>query len=371
MSKNIYVTRPYLPPLTEFQTYLEQIWDNGILTNNGPIHQQLEAALAGALEVDHLSLFNNGTVALVTALQALGLEPGAEVITTPFSFVATSHALMWNGLTPVFADIEPTNLNLDPTRIEAAITPRTQAILPVHCYGNPCDTAALQAIADRHGLKVIYDAAHAFGVRDAGGSVLRHGDFSVLSFHATKVFNTLEGGAIISPDAETKHRIDRLKNFGIVSETEVECVGINGKMNEVQAAFGLLQLNNIDAALAARGRVAARYRAALQDVAGITAVPLAGQNVANHAYFPILVDPAYPLDRDGLYDALRRENIYARRYFFPLIANLPMYADYPSAVPANLPQANRLADQVLCLPIYPDLGEDDVERILDVVRGAQ
>lgn len=363
--KNIYVTQPFLPDLGEFTALIEGIWASHRLTNNGPLHEQLERSVAEYLGVEHLSLFSNGTIALMTALRALDLT--GEVITTPFSFVATTHAIAWNGLRPVFSDIDGASCNLDPARIEAAITPETCAIMPVHCYGTPCDVEAIGEIAARHGLRVIYDAAHAFGVRDAGGSVLRHGDLSVLSFHATKVFSTLEGGAIIAPDAETKQRIDRLKNFGIVNEVEVDGIGLNGKMNEVQAAFGLLQLREVDDALAERARVAARYRAAIAGIEGLTCLPVQIEVRENNAYFPVLVGEDYPLERDALYAALRERGIYARRYFHPLISSIPAYRDLPSARPENLPVANQIGAQVLCLPIYPDLSDADVDRILEAL----
>lgn len=364
----IYVTRPHLPPLEEFLPYLRDIWDSRKLTNNGPFHRQFEVALARHLGVDHLSLFSNGTLGLVTALQALRVA--GEVITTPFSFVATAHALRWNGLRPVFVDIDPRTLNIDPARIEAAITPQTTAILPVHCYGNPCDVVAIQAIADHYNLKVIYDAAHAFGVRCAGGSVLRHGDLSVLSFHATKVFNTFEGGAIVCPDVRIKHHIDHLKNFGFVDETTVVATGINGKMNEFSAALGLLQLRHVDEAIARRREIDEAYRRLLHDVPGIRCVGGSGQTVANHAYFPILVERAYPLGRDTLYQRLKDEGIHCRRYFFPLISSFPMYRGLPSAAPDNLAVAHAVANQVLCLPIYPALTDDQVARVAHVIRSA-
>lgn len=361
----IYVTQPYLPPLEEFIPYLEQIWRNRTLTNGGPMHQQLEQALCEYLGVEHISLFNNGTIALLTALQSLRIT--GEVITTPYSFVATAHSLLWNGIKPVFVDIEPDTLNLDPRGIEAAITPQTTAIMPVHCYGNPCQVDAIQRIADTYNLRVIYDAAHAFGVRDAGGSVLRHGDLSVLSFHATKVFNTFEGGAIVSPDANTKQRIDHLKNFGFVDEVTVVAPGINGKMSEVNAAFGLLQLQHIDEAIARRREIDHFYRRRLAGVPGIHCLGDAGQLRANHSYFPVLVEPEYPLSRDALYQKLREHNTFARRYFYPLISDFPMYRGLPSAQPARLPVAQRAAGQVLCLPIYPAMSDSDLERVVDLI----
>ena len=362
MPQPIYVTQPYLPPLEEFIPYLEKIWANKILTNGGPFHQQLEQALCDYLGVKHLALFTNGTIALVSALQALRIT--GEVITTPYSFVATAHSLLWNGIKPVFADIDPRTLNLDPAKIEAAITPQTTAIMPVHCYGNPCDVEAIQKIADNYNLKVIYDAAHAFGVQDAGGSVLRHGDLSVLSFHATKVFNTFEGGAIICPDAKTKQRIDHLKNFGIVDETTVVAPGINGKMSEINAAFGMLQLQHINEALAKRQSVDAAYREALKGVAGISCLPRSAGTVANYSYFPILVEANYPLSRDELYQKLRDNNIYARRYFYPLITDFSMYREKISEKRENLSMAVAASKKVLCLPIYPILDIVQVKRIL-------
>lgn len=364
----IYVTQPSLPPLEEFIPYLQQIWESKWLTNGGPFHQQLEQALCEYLGVKHISLFANGTLALITALQTLRIT--GEVITTPYSFVATSHSLLWNGIKPVFVDIDPITLNLDPDKIEAAITPQTTAIMPVHCYGHPCDVERIQAIADNYGLKVIYDAAHAFGVRRHDGSVLNHGDLSVLSFHATKVFNTFEGGAIVCHDAKTKVRIDQLKNFGHVGEVTVVAPGINGKMSEINSAFGLLQLKGIDAVLQQRKAVDARYRAALSAVAGIVCLPDSGESVANYAYFPILVQPDYRLSRDALYQKLRDNDIYARRYFYPLISDFPMYRGMPSAAHANLPVAKRMAEQVICLPIYPDLELAKVDEIVALVANS-
>jgi dTDP-4-amino-4,6-dideoxygalactose transaminase len=362
----IFVTQPHLPPLEEFVPYLEQIWASKMLANGGPFHQQLEQALCEYLGVKHISLFVNGTVALLTAVQALDLK--GEVITTPYSFVATSHAIAMNGLTPVFVDIDPESMNLDPARIEAAITPHTTAIMPVHCYGRPCEVKAIERIAERHGLKVVYDAAHAFGVRDEGGGVLRHGDLSILSFHATKVFNTFEGGAIVCPDLETKQRIDRLKNFGFATEVMVTEIGTNGKMSEINAAFGLVQLRHLDEALQRRALLSQRYCEQLADVAGIRVVDVAKAEVPNHAYFPILVEDGYPLGRDGLYDSLKQAGIFSRRYFYPLISDFPMYRSLPSANPGNLPVARRLADQVLCLPLYPALSPEDQDRVVQQVR---
>lgn len=333
------------------------------------MHQQLEKELCKYLGVEHIALFSNGTLALVTALQALRIT--GEVITTPYSFVATAHSLLWNGIKPVFVDIDPDTLNLDPAKIEAAITPQTTAIMPVHCYGNPCDVTAIQKIADNYNLKVIYDAAHAFGVRDAGGSILRHGDLAILSFHATKVFNTFEGGAIVCPDAKTKQRIDHLKNFGFVDELTVVAPGINGKMSEINAAFGLLQLKHIDQALARRREIDLMYRELLKDVKGISCVEDAGQAVANYSYFPILVEPDYPLGRDELYQRLRDNNIFARRYFYPLISDFPMYRGMSTSHKANLPVANLKSERILCLPIYPDLESGSIYSVTDLIRGAK
>jgi len=364
----ITVTRPYLPPLQEFIPYLEKIWGSKWLTNNSAFHQELEKALCEYLGVEHLALFCNGTIALITALQSLRIT--GEVITTPYSFVATTHSLFWNNIQPVFVDIDPKTMNLDPEKIEAAITPRTTAIMPVHCYGLPCDVESIQRIAEIYGLKVIYDAAHAFGVRYKGQTLLKYGDLSVLSFHATKVFTTMEGGAIVCPDAKTKERIDYLKNFGIADEVTVVAPGINGKMNEVQAAFGLLQLRHIDEAIALRRAIDQRYRDAFSNIPGLTMAPLFPEVEHNYSYFPVLVGPDYPLKRDQLYDALRASGIHARRYFYPLISNMPMYRGLPSAVPANLPVAQEVAARILCLPIYPDLGDADLQLIIDIVRGA-
>lgn len=364
-SAQIYVTQPYLPPLEEFMPYLEKIWANKVLTNGGPYHQLLEEALCEYLGVEHIALFANGTLALVTALQALRVT--GEVITTPYSFVATAHSLLWQNCKPVFIDVESTTLNLDPARIEAAITQETTAIIPVHCYGNPCDTDAIQKIADNYNLRVIYDAAHAFGVQDAGGSVLRHGDLSVLSFHATKVFNTFEGGAIICPDAKTRQRINHLKNFGFVDETTVVAAGINGKMSEINAAFGLLQLQHMPQIMQRRAEIDMFYREKLQVIKSIHCLPQAGQTVANHSYFPILVEPDYPLSRDALYQKLKDHNIFARRYFYPLITDFPMYRGIPSAQRDLLPIATAAAQKVLCLPIYPNLTSQDQYRIIELI----
>jgi dTDP-4-amino-4,6-dideoxygalactose transaminase len=363
--KPIYVTQPFLPPLEEFTSYLEQIWKNKTLTNGGPFHQQLEKALCQYLGVKYISLFNNGTIALITALQSLKIK--GEVITTPYSFVATAHSLLWNGIQPIFVDIDPKTLNLDPTKIEAAITKKTTAIMPVHCYGHPCDVEAIQEIADRFNLKVIYDAAHAFGVQCDCGSILNHGDLSVLSFHATKVFNTFEGGAIVCSDAKTKYHIDQLKNFGFVDEVTVDVAGINGKMSEFNAAFGLAQLNHIDAALEGRENVDKAYRSILKNVIGIRCLGDAGQKVANYSYFPILVEQDYPLTRDELYQKLKDSGIFTRRYFYPLISQFPMYKNLCSSSSKNLIVALDASEKVLCLPIYPDLENHDIKKIVEVI----
>jgi dTDP-4-amino-4,6-dideoxygalactose transaminase len=368
--RTIYVTQPDLPPLEDFVASLQGIWDRRILTNGGPCHERLERALAEHLGVEHLALFANGTLALVTALQALRIT--GEVITTPYSFVATAHALLWNGIRPVFVDIDPDTLNMDPARIEAAITPQTTAILPVHVYGRPCNVDAIQQIADHYNLRIIYDGAHTFGVRDGSPprSVARHGDLTMLSFHATKVFTTFEGGALVCQDAKTKRRIDHLKNFGFVDEVTVVAPGINGKMNEFSAALGLLQLGRVDAVLARRRAIADRYRAGLAEVPGIRLVFADPASNTNYGYFPIMVGPDYPLDRDALYWRMREAGVHARRYFHPLISDFPMYRGMPSAQHANLPVAVDASARVLCLPIYPDLGEDDQRRVIDLVRGA-
>jgi dTDP-4-amino-4,6-dideoxygalactose transaminase len=359
-----YVTQPLMPPLEDFIPYLQTIWDNKWLTNNGPFHQEFEIALAAHLGVEHIALVSNGTVALSLAAQALRLS--GEVITTPFSFVATTHSLASETITPVFVDIDPVTCNLDPDAIERAITPRTTAIMAVHCYGHPCDVDRIREIAELYDLKVIYDAAHAFGVRHRGESLLRHGDLATLSFHATKVFNTFEGGAIVCPDSKTKQHIDRLKNFGYASELKVVASGGNYKMNEIQAAFGLLQLKHIDAAIEKRGRISAAYRSQLAGIAGITCLGDLPDVEANHAYFPILVGDEYPLSRDALHERLHAEGILARRYFCPLISDMPMYRTLPSAMLA-MPVARRMAEQILCLPIYPDLPLESVTRTAAII----
>lgn len=364
--KPIYVTQPALPPLDEFYTYLQQIWGNKIITNNGPFHVQFEEELAKYLGVKYISLFSNGTLALFTAIQALKIT--GEVITTPFSFVATTHALWWNNVKPVFADIEPTFFNLDPNKVEAAITPQTTAILPVHVYGNPCQHDRLQKIADTYGLKLIYDAAHAFGVKVNGNSVLNFGDLSILSFHATKTFNTIEGGAIVCHDEKTKQRIDHLKNFGFTGETTVIEPGLNAKMNEVQAAYGLLQLKYVDNYIAKRRVIAQEYRKLLGNVKGIRVLNDIDGVEYGYPYFPILIDKElFGKSRDEVYEELKKHNIFSRRYFYPLISQFPTYRGLPSASAENLPVAEKISMQVLCLPIFPELEINSIIKIVNII----
>jgi dTDP-4-amino-4,6-dideoxygalactose transaminase len=364
----IHVTRPYLPPLDELLPLLQEIWDKRWLTNHGPFHQRFEQALAQFLDVGHVSLTANGMLALETAVEASAVS--GEIITTPYSFVATTHAIRRAGLTPVFVDIRAGDLNIDVDRIEERITERTSAIVAVHCYGNPCDGEKLKTIADRHGLKLIYDAAHAFGVRQLGKSILAWGDFSILSFHATKAFNTFEGGAVIARTAEGKAAIDNLGNFGIADEVTVRTVGGNAKMNEFSAALGLVQLAHFEDGRAGRRRVDARYRNALSGVAGIELIEIPTGVEPNFSYFPVLVTADYPMSRDALYERLKANGIYSRRYFYPLLPSLPMYRDLPSAAPDDLPVATRAAQQILCLPIYHDLREDDQDRVIDLIQSA-
>ena len=365
-SKPIYVTQPALPPLDDFIPYLQQIWDNKILTNCGPFHQQFEQALAEYLGVKYVSLFANATLALVTALQALRIT--GEVITTPYSFVATAHSLKWNGIQPIFVDIDPTTCNLDPAAIEAAITPQTTAIMPVHVYGTPCDVEAIQRIAENYNLKVIYDAAHTFGSKLNGESLCSFGDLSILSFHATKVFNTFEGGAIICQDAKTKAHIDHLKNFGFVDETTVVAAGINGKMSELNAAFGLLQLKHIDAYIAKRKFLSEIYFEELKSVEGIDFICFPPNHQANYSYFPILIGENYKLTRDELYTVLRDNNILGRRYFYPLISEFPMYRGLLSAKPENLVNSKGVSSKVICLPLYPELDSEEILRVTEVIK---
>ena len=367
MNKDIItVTSPLLPNLGEFTEILKDIWNSKWITNNGSYHQKLEQALAEYLKVPYVSLFTNGTLPLITALQALRIT--GEVITTPYSFVATTHALWWNGIKPVFVDIDPKTGNLDPNKVEAAITPRTTAIMPVHVYGQPCDINAIQAIADNYGLKVIYDAAHAFGVEVNGKSILNAGDMSTLSFHATKVYNTVEGGAMIMHDEKTKKRIDYLKNFGFANETTVVGPGINSKMDEIRAAYGLLNLRQVDAAIEARRQVAIKYRESLKNVEGITFFEDIPHVKHNYSYFPIFVDAEkYGMTRDELYFKMKEKNVWGRRYFYPLISTFSTYRGLESAAPSNLPNAHRMADSVICLPMHHGLSEEDVQRVIDSI----
>lgn len=367
MDNNIItVTSPLLPDLEEFHALLKDIWDRKWITNNGTFHKELEKALAEYLKVPYVSLFTNGTLPLITALQALRIS--GEVITTPYSFVATTHALWWNGIKPVFVDIEADSGCMDPNKIEAAITPKTTAIMPVHVYGRPCNISAIQQIADKYGLKVIYDAAHAFGVEQNGKSVLNAGDMSTLSFHATKVFNTVEGGAMIMHDAQTKQRVDYLKNFGFAGETEVVAPGINSKMDEIRSAYGLLNLRQVDTAIEARHQVAIRYREVLKDVEGITYWNDISGVRHNYSYFPIFVDAKeYGMTRDELYFKMKEQNVWGRRYFYPLISTFSTYRGLDSAKPENLPVATKMADEVICLPMHHALTEEDIERIINCI----
>ena len=367
MNKDIItVTSPLLPNLDEFTESLKEIWESKWITNNGQFHQKLEAALAEYLKVPYVSLFTNGTLPLLTALQALRIT--GEVITTPYSFVATTHALWWNGIKPVFVDIDPSTGNIDPQKIEAAITPRTTAILPVHVYGKPCDTEAIQAIADKYGLKVIYDAAHAFGVEVNGESLLNAGDMSTLSFHATKVFNTIEGGAMVMHDEKTKQRIDYLKNFGFANEVEVVGPGINSKMDEIRSAYGLLNLKQVDAAIAARQKVAVAYREALRNVDGISFWDDMPGVRHNYSYFPIFVDAEkYGMTRDELYMKMKDQGVWGRRYFYPLISEFSTYRGLESSRPENLPNAHMMADTVICLPMHHALTEAEIDKIIMVI----
>jgi dTDP-4-amino-4,6-dideoxygalactose transaminase len=361
----LYVTAPSLPPLADLIPLLQDIWKNRILTNDGPYHRRFEAALAQFLAVQHVALVSNATLGLVLALKQSGVT--GDVITTPFSFVGTSHAIRFAGLNPVFLDIDRHSLNLDPDKIEAALTPATQAILPVHCFGHRCDVERIDAIAERHGLHVIYDSAHAFGVTDAGGSILRHGRMSVLSFHATKVFTTFEGGAVVCRDADSWEAINQLKNFGIVDELHVDRIGMNAKMNEFSAALGLLQLNHIQESIALRESVATRYRELLNSIPGINCLPVPAGRGSNYYNFPILVDPDSACTRDELYSHLRQHGVFARRYFYPLISDLPMYRSLPSADPTHLPVAKSVSDRILCLPMFPDLSRQQQDRVVALI----
>lgn len=364
--KPIFITQPDLPVLEELTPYLAQIWCNRILSNGGPFHEQLEDALCKYLGVPYISLFSNGTIALITALKALNIT--GEVITTPYSFVATAHSLLWNDIKPVFVDIDPVTLNIDPEKIEAAITSNTKAIMPVHVYGTPCDVNAIGSIAKKHNLKVIYDAAHAFAVRYHCGSILNHGDLSVLSFHATKVFNTFEGGAIVCQDAKTKQAIDQLKNFGFTSETMVVQAGINGKMNEFSAVVGLLQLGQINQKIEKRKLIDTVYRHAIKKISGIRCHEPNLMYQSNYSYFPIFVEDGYPFTRDEVYKKMKADGIHGRRYFYPLITDFPMYRNLGLSTKFDLPIANSVAERVICLPIYPDMNSSDQERVIDSLR---
>jgi len=367
LNGNIFVTRPDLPPLEDFIPYLEKIWDRKWLTNNGLFHQELEEKLAQFLGVKYVSLFSNGTLALVTALQVLRIA--GEVITTPYSFVATTHALNWNGITPVFCDIEPDTMNIDPQKLESLITPKTKAILPVHIYGNPCEVNEIQNIADIYGLQVIYDACHAFGVQIEGQSVLNFGDLSVLSFHATKIFTTMEGGAIVTDNKKLKDRIDYLKNFGFADETKVMAPGINGKMNEMQAALGLLQLKNVDDNIKKRRELTGTYREELKEIPGISFLKDSENVRHNYAYFPIFInEQEFGQSRDSLFYALRKEHIYSRRYFYPLISEFPMYRGLPSASEKKLPVATRISRRVITLPLYPTLSTIQQDDVIQAIK---
>ena len=367
IDKPIYVISPLLPSLEDFTFLLKEIWESKMLTNNGNFHQKLEEELAKYLKVPYLSLFTNGTLPLITALQAMRIT--GEVITTPFSFVATTHSLWWNGIKPVFVDIEPETCNLDPSKIEAAITPRTTAIMPVHVYGKPCKTKEIQEIANKYGLKVIYDAAHAFGVEINGESILNFGDMATLSFHATKVYNTLEGGALVVHDEQTKKRIDYLKNFGFASETEVVAPGINSKVDEVRAAYGLLNLKQVDHAINSRRKVAIRYRDELQGVKGITFFNDIPGVRHNYSYFPIFINAEeYGMTRDELYFKMKEHNVFGRRYFYPLISTFSTYRGLDSANPDNLPIATQMSNNVICLPMHHALSENEVEYILQIIK---
>lgn len=365
-SKKITVTAPLLPDLDDFNALLEEIWSSKWVTNNGKFHKQLETSLCEYLKVPYISLFTNGTLPLLTALQALRIT--GEVITSPYSFVATTHSIWWNGCKPIFVDIDPTTGNIDPNKIEAAITPKTTAIMPVHVYGKPCDTKAIQTIADKYGLKVIYDAAHAFGVEVNGESILNEGDMSTLSFHATKVYNTLEGGALVMHDEVTKRRIDYLKNFGFAGETEVVAPGINSKVDEVRSAYGLLNLRNVDSAIEARHKVAIQYRESLKGIEGVSFMYDMPGVRHNYSYFPIFIDSEkYGMTRDELYFKMKEQNVLGRRYFYPLISEFSTYRGLPSAAKENLPNANKMAESVICLPMHHELTDVDIERVINLI----
>ena len=366
-NKPILVSQPTLPNLDDFVESLKVIWERKWLTNNGEFHKEFEQKLADYLGVKYVSLFSNGTLALISALQTLRIT--GEVITTPYSFVATTHALHWNSIKPVFVDVDPVYGNIDPVKIEAAITPKTTAILPVHVYGNPTDVERIGEIAETYGLKIVYDAAHAFGVEKNGNSVLNFGDLSILSFHATKTFNTIEGGAIVCKDESTKKRIDYLKNFGFAGETTVVAPGINAKMNEVQAAYGLLQLESYSKLTKRRQDLANLYRKLLKDIKGIRALYDIENIKHNYSYFPIFInEEEFGMTRDELYFKLKEEGIYGRRYFYPLISEFPTYRGLASSNPENLKVASQIANEVICLPIYPSLNDSDIQSIINAIK---
>lgn len=366
MNTKTYVTKPYLPPLAEMMPLLEKIWETRVLTNEGPFHQEFEAELANYLGCPYVSLFANGTLALVTALQSLRIT--GEVITTPYSFVATAHAALWNGIKPIFVDIDSKTFNIDPEKIEKAITPETTAIMPVHCYGHKADVSEIQKIADHYNLRLIYDAAHAFGVNDEQGSICKYGDMSILSFHATKVFNTFEGGAIICSNEKMKRHIDNLKNFGFLDETTVVASGINGKLNEFSSALGLLQLKYVKTIIDSRKKIANFYEKELSGINGIK-INFNKNNIEhNYSYFPILIQSGYKISRDELFSLFRKNNIFARRYFYPLISEFPMYRNIPSARPNNLPIATQISREILCLPIFPDLDLNTQKKIISIIK---
>jgi len=363
----ITVTSPFLPPLEEYISYLDKIWKNKWLTNKGEFHEELEQALCDFLGVPYISLFNNGTIALMVALRALRIT--GEVITTPFTFVATTHALQWNRITPVFVDIDHETCNLAPGKIEAAISPQTAAILPVHVYGNPCNVAEINQIADTYGLKVLYDAAHAFGVKINGDTILNYGNLSVLSFHATKVFHTFEGGAIVCHDEKIKKHIDYLKNFGYKNEVTVVREGINGKMNEAQAAMGMAQLKYIDQGIQKRKEIANYYNNKIRGISGVTILNIPNNVESNYGYYPIFInEKEYGKNRDELYAVFRQNGIFVRRYFYPLVSEFPVYNNLSSASRANLSTAIEVSNQVLCLPIYADLENEKVKRVIEIVE---
>lgn len=367
MKDMVTVTSPLLPPLEEFIPFLEDIWKRKWLTNNGHYHQELEKALCEYLKVPYISLFTNGTLPLICALQAMRIT--GEVITTPYSFVATTHALWWNGIKPVFVDVDPLTGNMDPEKIEAAITPKTTAIMPVHVYGQPCDIKRIQEIADTYGLKVIYDAAHAFGVEKDGVSIIDAGDVATLSFHATKVYNTIEGGALVCHDAQTKQRIDYIKNFGFANETTVVAPGINGKMDELRSAYGLLSLKYVDDAIEKRRKVAIRYREALKDIRGIRYFNDMTGVRHNYSYFPIFIsEKEYGMSRDLLYEKMKSAGVYGRRYFYPLISTFSTYRGLESSRKENLPDAYKMAEEVICLPMHHNLDNDHVMKIIELMK---